>query len=40
MAKGKQPGKYCGDAKVMMEDANLYERYIYTGQNCLIYNSR
>jgi len=37
---GKQPGKYCGDVTVKMEGANSYERYVSTGQDCLVHHSR
>jgi len=31
-ARGKQPGKYCGDAAVKMGGSNLCERCVCTGQ--------
>jgi len=39
-AKGKQQGKYHGDAAVKMEGANPCERYVSTRQDCLVHPSR
>jgi len=39
-ARGKQPGKYRGGATVKMGGANLCERCVSTGQDCLVYPSR
>ena len=39
-AKEKQPTRYCRDARIKMEGANLYERYVHTRQDCLVYNLR
>jgi len=39
-ARGKQPGKYHGDATVKMESANLCERCVSTRQDCLVHLSR
>jgi len=36
----KQPGKYRGDAAVKMGGANLYEKCVSTGQDCLVHHSR
>jgi len=38
--RGKQPGKYHGDATVKMEGANPCERCVCTGQDCLVHPSR
>jgi len=39
-AKEKQKEKYCRGTAVKTEDANLYERYMNTGQDCLAYHLR
>ena len=39
-ARGKQLGKYCGDAAVKMGGAIPYERCVCTGQDCLVYSLR
>ena len=39
-ARGKQPGKYCGDAAVKMGGSNPCERCVCTGQDCLVHPSR
>jgi len=39
-AKEKQPEKYCGGVTIKMEGANLCERCVSTGQDCLVYPSR
>ena len=39
-ARGKQPGKYCGDAAVKMGGSNLCERCVCTGQDCLVHPLR
>ena len=39
-ARGKQPRKYRGSAAVKMGGSNLCERYVCTGQNCLVHPSR
>jgi len=39
-ARGKQLGKYCGDATVKMGGANPCERYVSARQDCLVYPSR
>ena len=39
-ARGKQPGKYRGDAAVKMGGSNPYERCVYAGQDCLVHHSR
>ena len=39
-AKEKQLGKYCGSTTVKIESVNLYKRYMYTRQDCLVYNLR
>jgi len=39
-ARGKQSEKYHGDATVKMGDANLCERCVNTGQDCLVHPSR
>ena len=39
-AKGKQQGKYCGSTVVKMDGTNFYERYMSTGQDCLVHYSR
>ena len=43
--KGQRPskkvrGKYHGGATVEMVGANLCKRYMYTGQDCLVYSLR
>jgi len=38
--KEKQPARYHRDARVKMGDANLYERCVCAGQDCLVHNSR
>ena len=38
--KEKQLGKYHRDIIVKMEDANLCERCVSTGQDCLVHHSR
>jgi len=38
--KGKQQARYCRDIIVKMENVNSCERYVNTGQDCLVYNSR
>ena len=39
-ARGKQLEKYSRDAIVKMGGANLCERCVCTGQDCLVYSSR
>ena len=39
-ARGKQLGKYCGDATVKMGGSNPCERCVCTGQDCLVHPSR
>jgi len=39
-ARGKQPGKYHGDAAVKMGGANPCKRCVSTGQDCLVHPSR
>ena len=39
-ARGKQPEKYCGGAIMKMGGTNPCERYISTGQDCLVHPSR
>ena len=39
-ARGKQPGKYRGGAAVKIVGATPCERYVYAGQDCLVYPSR
>jgi len=39
-ARGKQPGKYRGDATVKMGGANPCKRCVSTGQDCLVHPSR
>jgi len=39
-AREKQPEKYCRDAAVKMGGANLCERCVSTGQDCLVHHSR
>jgi len=39
-AKGKQQGKYYRNAVVKIGGPNPCERYVSTGQNCLVHHSR
>ena len=39
-ARGKQPGKYYGDAVVKIEGANPCEKCMSTEQDCLVHSSR
>ena len=39
-ARGKQMGKYCGDAAVKMGGATPCERYVCARQDCLVHPSR
>jgi len=39
-AKGKQLARYRGDTGLKLGDANLCERCVYAGQDCLVHNSR
>ena len=39
-AKKRQQEKYCGGITAKIGDANLYEKYISTVQNCLVHHSR
>jgi len=39
-AKEKQKEKYCRGTAVKTGDANLYERYMNTGQDCLVHHLR
>ena len=39
-ARGKQPGKYRGDAAVKMGGSNPCERCVCAGQDCLVHPSR
>ena len=39
-AKKKQLEKYCKDVRVKIGGINLYKRFICTGQDCLVHNSR
>jgi len=38
--KGKQPVRYQGDTGFKLGGVNPCERYMYTRQDCLVYNSR
>jgi len=39
-AKEKQLARYQGDIGIKMGDANLCEKCVHTGQDCLVHNSR
>ena len=39
-ARGKQLGKYHGDATVKIGGSNPCEKYVCTGQDCLVHSSR
>ena len=38
--KEKQSRKYYGDARIKIGGVNLCEKYVHTGQDCLMHNSR
>jgi len=38
--KRKQPARYYKDTTVKMKNVNSCERYVSTGQDCLVYNSK